>query len=87
MFLEAMAAGLPIVAARAGAAPEVAPHDEVSLLVAPDDDAALAGALERLLADIRLRRELGDAGARRWKAYDWSNVSRHFLAACLPVKA
>ncbi len=87
VFLEAMAAGLPIVAARAGAAPEVAPHGEVSLLVNPDDDAALARALERLLADDELRRRLGDAGTRRWKGYDWPIVARRFLSACLPVEA
>jgi glycosyltransferase involved in cell wall biosynthesis len=83
VWLEAMAAGLPIVAARAGATPEVAPHEEVSLLVAPDDDAALAEALDRLLADDGLRRKLGEAGARRWRSYDWSSVARRFLSACL----
>ncbi len=85
VWLEAMAAGLPIVAARAGATPEVAPHEEVSLLVAPDDDAALAVALERLLADDGLRRKLGEAGARRWRSYDWSSVARVFLSACSPA--
>ena len=85
VFLEAMAAGMPIVAARAGATPEVIPHDQVSLLVEPDDDEALVGALDRLLADIGLRRKLGDAGARRWRAYDWRNVARRFLSACLPT--
>ncbi len=87
VWLEAMASGLPIVAARAGATPEVAPHDEVSLLVAPDDDAALAEALELLLADDGLRQKLGEAGARRWRSYDWPTVARRFLSACLPAKA
>jgi len=87
VFLEAMAAGLPIVAVRAGATPEVIPHDEVSLLVEPDDDEALAGALDRLLADAGLRRKLGDAGARRWQAYDWPIVARLFLSACFPEGA
>lgn len=82
VFLEAMAAGLPIVAARAGAAPEVIPHDEVALLVDPDDDAALAEALEHLLANVGLRRALGAAGARRWRSYDWSSVADRFLSAC-----
>ncbi len=82
VFLEAMAAGLPIVAARSGAAPEVAPHGEVSLLVDPDDDTALAEALERLLADAVLRRNLGEAGTRRWRSFDWPIVARQFLSAC-----
>lgn len=82
VFLEAMAAGLPIVAARAGSVPEVAPHGEVALLVEPGNDAALARALERLLADCGLRRRLGGAGNRRWRSYDWPIVARRFLAAC-----
>ncbi len=82
VYLEAMAAGLPIVAARAGSTPEVAPHGEVSLLVDPDDEAALARALERLVSDADLRRRLGDAGNRRWRSYDWPIVAGRFLAAC-----
>jgi glycosyltransferase involved in cell wall biosynthesis len=85
VYLEAMAAGLPIVAARAGAVPEVAPEEEVSLLVPPDDDQALAEALHRLAESPDRRRELGMAGLRRWTEYDWTLVANQFLAACFPA--
>ncbi|MEJ2483541.1 MAG: glycosyltransferase family 4 protein [Gemmatimonadota bacterium] len=84
VFLEAMAAGLPIVAARAGAVPEVAPDAELSRLVPPDDDEALAEALRQLVDSPDERLRLGAAGMRRWPAYDWPKVARRFLAACLP---
>ena len=61
-LLEAMRAGLPVVASRAGAIPEVVAEGTTALLVPPGDAAALAGALERLLVDPALRRRLGDAG-------------------------
>ena len=84
VFLEAMAAGLPIVAARAGAAPEVAPENEVSLLVQPSDDDDLLAALRRLAGSPELRRRLGSCGAARWSAFDWSAVAADFLSAVLP---
>lgn len=80
-FLEAMAAGLPVVAAAAGAVPEVVPDGEVGVLVPPRDPEALAAALVRLLSDADLRRRLGEAGRRRAAAYDWSAVAARFLAA------
>ena len=63
--LEAMAAGLPVVASAVGGIPELAVDGETALLVEPGDVEALAGAIERLLADPELRRRLGAAGRQR----------------------
>jgi L-malate glycosyltransferase len=66
-ILEAMAAGLPVVATRVGDAPRALGVDS-GVLVAPRDPEALARAISRLLADpIRLR-ELGTAGRTRARA-------------------
>lgn len=61
--LEAMAAGLPVVASRVGGVPELVEDGVGGFLVEPGDAAALAEALERLVDDRELRRRLG-AGAR-----------------------
>jgi glycosyltransferase involved in cell wall biosynthesis len=55
VFLEAMASGKPIVAARAASAPEVVKH---GFLVKPDNDEALAEGIERLYANPALRARL-----------------------------
>jgi L-malate glycosyltransferase len=56
--LESMAAGVPVVAARVGGNPELI-SEQRGLLVPPDDEVALAAALERLLTDAALRTALG----------------------------
>ena len=81
VFLEAMAAGLPVVAGRAGAVPEVVPDGEVGRLVPPRDAEALAGALVRLLRDSERRRQMGRRGRRRVRDFDWPRVARRFLHA------
>jgi glycogen synthase len=63
-FLEAWAAGLPIVACRAGAVASVVGDGVDGLLVGAGDRGALAAALERLLADPDERRRLGANGRR-----------------------
>jgi glycosyltransferase involved in cell wall biosynthesis len=60
--LEAMLAGLPVVASNVSSLPELVIDGETGLLVPPDDDAALARAVLRALAD---RDRLGAAGRRR----------------------
>lgn len=57
VFAEALSFGLPIVAARAGAVPDVVP-DTAGILVAPNDATALGDALHNLLSDSALRQQL-----------------------------
>ena len=61
-LLQAAAAGVPIIASRAGGIPEVVRHEVNGLLIDPGDREALAAAIGRLLEDAALRRHLGDAG-------------------------
>jgi alpha-maltose-1-phosphate synthase len=63
--LEAMACGTAVVASRVGGIPEVVADDETGLLVPPDDPAALAGALNRLLRDPGRASWMGERGRRR----------------------
>jgi glycosyltransferase involved in cell wall biosynthesis len=63
-FVEALYAGLPIVTTAMGGALEVV-DESCGTLAAPDDPAALAAALGRLIADRGLRARLGAAGPAR----------------------
>jgi glycosyltransferase involved in cell wall biosynthesis len=78
VLLEAMAAGKPIVASRAAAIPEVAPHGE---LVEPDSPEALAAGIE-LLHRSPGRQEANAAAGARWvRQFDAAIVADRFLAA------
>jgi glycosyltransferase involved in cell wall biosynthesis len=85
VFLEAMAAGLPIVAVRAGAVPEIVDHEQTGLLVPPGNARALAGALTNLLADEEARARMRSAAARKSREYDLDVVGRRFLTATRPI--
>ncbi len=63
--IEAMAAGLPVVATRSGALTEVVVDGETGILVERGDSKGLAAAISRLLADPHLRQRMGAAGRRR----------------------
>ena len=85
VFLEAMAAGLPVVAARAGAVPEVVEDGKTGILVPPGDAAGLAEALILLLQDPALRTRLGSAGQTGLAQYAPERVAARFLDVVLPT--
>jgi glycosyltransferase involved in cell wall biosynthesis len=68
--VEALVAGRPVVASRVGAIPEVLRDGRDALLVPPDDPAALAAAVTRVLQEDDLARELVESGRRRAGEYD-----------------
>ena len=73
VLVEAASQGLPCIATRVSAIPELIHSGETGLLVEPGDADALAAALERLIAEPALRRRLGLAAAE--------HVRRDFDAA------
>jgi glycosyltransferase involved in cell wall biosynthesis len=79
VFAEAMAAGLAVVACRAGAVPELVEDRRTGLLVNRESPEELAMALQTLLTNDGLRADLGAAGAVRVAAYDLEPVARRFL--------
>jgi glycosyltransferase involved in cell wall biosynthesis len=67
--LEAMAAGLPVVASRVGGLAELVEEGRTAILVAPADPSGLAEALEGLLRNPDLGMAMGAAGRERVRAH------------------
>jgi glycosyltransferase involved in cell wall biosynthesis len=76
VFLEAMAAAKPIVAMRAGAGPEVAPH---AYFAEPDNPVSLAEQIRRLHSDPAARVSCGEEGRRLVRRFDLPIVARTVL--------
>lgn len=81
VLVEAMAAGIPVVASDIPGYREVVRDGIEGLLVPPGDPSALAGALRRVLADDDLAYKLREAGLARAKRYSWDVVIGDIEAA------
>ncbi len=87
VLLEAMQAGLPIVASKTGGIPDVIEDGVNGMLVPPGEPEALAGAIDRLLADRDLARQLSEGAQERGKDYDWEVLAERVLAVYQGVTA
>jgi glycosyltransferase involved in cell wall biosynthesis len=74
--VEAMAAGVPVVASRSGAIPETVRDKQTGFLVSKNDPRALADSILKLLYDDNLRKKMGRA-ARTWvhENFIWDRVA------------
>jgi phosphatidylinositol alpha-mannosyltransferase len=80
VLVEAMAAGLPVVATEIPGYREVVDDGIEGLLVPPGDVAALSSAMGRVLEDGELAKSLGEAGRARARRYSWDVVGRDIEA-------
>jgi len=79
--LQAMAVGLPVVAARAGGLPEVVIDGDTGYIVNPTDKKTYVEKITELLNDNLLRERFGEAARRSVEVYSPSETARSFLAA------
>jgi glycosyltransferase involved in cell wall biosynthesis len=77
--LEAMATGVPVIASRRGALPEVL--GDAALYVDPEDDTSIARAMESLWSDPVARDHLAAAGRTRAAAFSWHTSATTLLGA------
>jgi glycosyltransferase involved in cell wall biosynthesis len=74
--MEAMAAGVPVVATRSGAIPEIVRDQETGFVVSKNDPCALAEGILKMLHDDDLREKMGQA-ARTWvhENFTWDRIT------------
>lgn len=82
---EAMACGVPVVAARATGAMDLVVEGETGFLVPPRDVTAYADAIERLARDADMRARFGALGHQQMQAQVWPQVNQAVLDAYLEV--
>jgi glycosyltransferase involved in cell wall biosynthesis len=79
VILEAMEAGLPVVASSVGGVSEAVADGETGLIVPPEDSVSLAAGVRKLLADEELRRRLGRRGREVWAAeFDAARMAEEY---------
>lgn len=87
-IIEAMAAGLPVVATDVGAISEVVRHEETGFLIPPGNEVALAQTLTQVVDSERLRRQLGERGRERAAlSFDAERNAQQLLSICKWVSA
>lgn len=83
--LEAMACGVPVVAAHASGAVGLVDEGETGFLVPPRDVKAYADAIQRLCEDDALRQRLGANGHAKAQGFVWDRINQAVLDAYLGI--
>ncbi|HEX4561539.1 MAG TPA: glycosyltransferase family 4 protein, partial [Gemmatimonadales bacterium] len=79
-LVEASASGLAVVGGRSGGVPDAVRDGETGILVDPDEPAAVAAGVNRLLGDEALRKKLGAGGrAAVEQYYNWDRVAKDLI--------
>lgn len=83
--LEAMAAGLPVVAARATGSESLIQDGVTGRLITPGRTKAFADALQAFCEDAELRRTVGEAGLASSERYGWDSVNQELVDAYMRI--
>jgi glycosyltransferase involved in cell wall biosynthesis len=76
-ILEAMSCGCPVISSDQTACPEIV--GDAGLLVDPRSVAQIRKAMQTIIEDVELRRELADRGLRRANSFTWRESARQHI--------
>jgi glycosyltransferase involved in cell wall biosynthesis len=76
-ILEAMACGCPVITSKVSSMPEVA--GDAAILIDPEDEVGLCGAIDRVLVQPRLRQDLIAKGFERVQQFSWQRAATQTL--------
>lgn len=82
--LEAMQCGCPVITSNTSSIPEVA--GDAAVMIDPEDSAALSVAMERILTQDSLKKQLARKGLQRSKLFSWNKAARTLLASLESLK-
>jgi phosphatidyl-myo-inositol dimannoside synthase len=80
VLLEAAAAGLPVIATRTDAIPEVVSHNQTGFLATPRDVSEISAAISKLVQEPGLRQRMSVAGPAHARKYSWRSHVERVLA-------
>ena len=79
VVLEAMASGLPVVATRVDGTAELIENERTGLLISPDNCSELVSAMDRLLANTKLRKDVADSAQHYIsKGFTWNRIAAEY---------
>ncbi|HUB32553.1 MAG TPA: glycosyltransferase family 4 protein [Bryobacteraceae bacterium] len=86
VFIEANAAGKPVIGGRSGGAVEAVQHGRTGFLVDPDDTDELAQTMALLISNEDLRKRMGNEGLRRVRTeYTWDSRATCLHNLCIEI--
>lgn len=88
VLLEAMAAGVPVIATSVGGVPEMVTHGKEALVVEKGNPKLLAATIEQLIHNVELKKKLGMAARERSKVFSpdaYCNSILSLYRTCLGV--
>lgn len=83
VVLEAMAAGLPVIASKVGGLLDIVQDNENGLLVEPGNSQAISQAIEKIRDNSELARQLTNKAKQDLAKYDWSAICQKVLDICM----
>jgi|TARA_R110000850_G_scaffold137248_4_gene258492 glycosyltransferase involved in cell wall biosynthesis len=78
VILEAIAAGLPVIASNTGGIPDIIEHEKTGLLIEPGNAKELASAIERIVSDAELRNRLQTEAKEKLSQFEISRTAQRY---------